>query len=444
MYTQKPISLTRKTLPGIMLLGLILSAFGPGNLPGAHAQAAEAASAERFAKDNPALSPPSNDDFDTPVIIDSLPYLNTQNTIDATTALDDPIFPCGSHDRGSKSVWYRFTPSKDGTLNASTETSNYDTMLALWKGVRGSLINVACNDDAPVGIQSQISAVVQADVPYFLEVAGFGGTSTGGTLILFVNNSCPGEPNSPLFTTRDNQNNAHTGAGDCDMDAYLYNNSLIQPIEFTINVPNTTITSAELLLLNFDVDENSGEMDQVYFNDNYAGILVGVNAAWSTTTLSINPAWVVPGDNLVQIVIDTTGLNRAVKTDWGQIVLNDQGGAAFIRAANLDKSAYAPGSAVQITIEVDTSLASPQSLRTEINLRNSSRQILDGTSVNHTVTGALNDSVSVNLNVPVGSPPGTYDIQVLVYDFVSSILQDSQLVSFTVKNSIVWLPIIFR
>ena len=436
---------TRKTLHGIMLLGLILSAFGPGNLPGARAQAADAASTEQFAKNNPALSPPSNDDFDTSIFITSLPYYaNTQDTTTATTALDDPIFPCGSLTQGSRSVWYSFTPLVDGTLTATTKTSSYDTMLALWKGVRGSLINVACNDDATFGIQSQINAVVQAGVPYFLEAAGFGGASTGGTLNLFVNTSCPGEPNSPLFTTRDNQNNAGSGVGDCDLDTYLYNNSPLQPIEFTINVPDATgVTSADLLLLNWDVDENSGEVDQVYFNNNYAGILVGVNEAWSTTTLSIDPAWVATGDNLVRINIDTTGLNLAVKTDWGQLVLNDQGGTAFIRAANLDKSAYSPGSAVQITVEVDTSLAS-QSLRTEINLRNSSGQILDGTSVNHTVIGVLNDSVLVNLNVPAGTPQGTYNIQVLVYDFVSSILQDSQLVSFTVKNSTVWLPIIFR
>jgi len=444
MYTQKQISLTRKTLHGITLLGLILSAFGPGNLPGARAQAADGASAERFAKNNPALSPPSNDDFDTSIFITSLPYYaNTQDTTTATTAADDPIFPCGSLTQGSRSVWYSFTPSVDGTLTATTKTSDYDTMLALWKGVRGNLVNVACNDDATFGIQSQISAVVQAGVPYFLEVAGFGGSSAGGTLNLFVNTSCPGEDNSPLFTTRDNQNNAGSGVGDCDMDTYLQNTSPLQPIEFLINVPDaTSIASAELLLLNWDVDEDTGEVDQVYFNNHYAGSLVGVNEAWATTTLSIDPAWVATGDNLVRIDIDTTGLNLAVKTDWGQLVLNGQGGAAFIRTVNLDKSTYTPGSAVQITVEVDTSLAS-QSLRTEINLRNSNGQILDGTSVNHTVTLASDDSVLVNLNVPAGAPQGTYNIQALVYDFVSSKFQDSLVVSFEVKN-ILWLPIIFR
>ena len=37
MRTKNQISLTRKTLYGIMLLGIFLSAFGAGNLPAVHA-----------------------------------------------------------------------------------------------------------------------------------------------------------------------------------------------------------------------------------------------------------------------------------------------------------------------------------------------------------------------------------------------------------------------
>ncbi|MBU4352815.1 MAG: hypothetical protein KJ939_07105, partial [Nanoarchaeota archaeon] len=40
MRTQNQISLTRITLYGIMALGVLLSAFGTGNLPSAHAQEA--------------------------------------------------------------------------------------------------------------------------------------------------------------------------------------------------------------------------------------------------------------------------------------------------------------------------------------------------------------------------------------------------------------------
>lgn len=455
MHTKKQTSLIRKILHGIMLLGVFLSTFVAGNLPTVRAQDTSTEASAKYFVENPALLLiPGNDDFNTPELIGAMPYTNTQDTLDATTASDDPTFPCGSLNQGSNSVWYRFTPSEDGTLTAKTETSGYDTVLALWRGARGSLINVACNDDAPVGIQSQIITFVQAGTPYFLEVVKFkggaaapakiiqSGTSTDlavsdSTLNLFVDfNLCPGAPNNPLFTTRDNEDNARTGVGDCDMDTYLYNTSPLQPIEFNINVPDSTgITSADLLLLSYDVDENSGEVDKVYFNDHYAGTLAGVNDIWSTTTLSIDPAWVVAGNNLVRIDIDTTDINRAVNTDWGQLVINGQGGPAFIRTANLDKSTYTPGSTVHVTIEADTSLSS-QNVLMEINLRNSSGQILDGTNANHKILGASNDPISVDLIIPVtGTPQGNYNIQVLVYDLASYKFQDSQVIPFVViKN----------
>ncbi len=449
MHTKYQITPTRKTLYGIMLLGLVFSAFGTGNLPSARAQAANVSAKNSMALD----FLPSNDDFDTPELISGLPYEITQNTTTATTALDDPVFPCGSVDQGSYSVWYSFTPTENLTITAATSVDlTYDTMLALWSGTRGNLTNIACNDDAVTGLGSELSATLQAGVTYYIEVAQFasGGPvpakviqsngpsldplASGGILTLSVDFGCPGDPNDPMITTRDNQNNSGTGDRDCDMDAYLYNDSLIQPIEFTIGVPSTSsITSAELLLLNWDVDENSGEMDNVYFNGHYAGILVGADDAWSTTALTIDPAWVVAGNNLVHIDIDTTNINRAVKIDWGQLVFNGQEGTATIRTALLDKSTYSPGDTIHITAEIDTSLVT-QDVRTEINLRNASGQILDGTSVNHTVSGANDDSISLDLIIPIDAPLGDYNIQILVYDLASSLFQDAQVIPFTVKN----------
>ena len=131
-------------------------------------------------------SPPDNNNFDTPFLISSFPYTNTQNTTTAIAASDDPTLPC-TGTKGSCSVWYSFTPSANGRLNATTVTSNYDTVLALWTGTRGGLVNVACNDDAVIGIQSElIDVVVNSGVPYFIEIAGFSPSSPGGTLNLSV------------------------------------------------------------------------------------------------------------------------------------------------------------------------------------------------------------------------------------------------------------------
>jgi hypothetical protein len=116
---------------------------------------------------------PANDDFDTPVTISSIPYSNAQDTTIATTAVDDPNFQCSSYNTGVNSVWYTFTPSQSGTLTARTEFSNFDTMLELWTGTRGSLTSVACNDDYTGIMYSRVDVHVQAGVQYFIEVAGY-------------------------------------------------------------------------------------------------------------------------------------------------------------------------------------------------------------------------------------------------------------------------------
>lgn len=402
----------------------------------------------------------SNDDFDTPEIIDSVPYTTSQSTLGATIDVDDPVLPCGSLDTGSNTVWYQFTPATDNTLHADTITSDYDTMIALWIGTRGNLTNVACNDDY-IGLQSQIAVPVQANVTYYLEIAGFNagtlGANTkpnegsdhqitsveplvGGNLNLYVNlgadSGCSGGPNSALFTTQDNENNAGSATGDCDMDSYVFNTDSISPIEFTINVPNASgITSADLLLLNWDVDETSGEVDEVYFNGHYAGTLTGADNTWSTTALTLNPAWLVTGDNNVRIEIDVTNIHYwTVETDWGQLVLNGGSGTASIRTVDIEKPAYKPGDTVSVDVEVDTSLPS-QDVHTEISLRDPNGAILDSVVIDHAVTGLANDPITVNLNIPSDAPPGTFDIQALVYDFDTNIFQGKLIAHFKVVNT---------
>jgi Zn-dependent metalloprotease len=124
---------------------------------------------------------PANDDFNFPTIISSVPYTTSQNIAGATTAIDDPSFSCVSGQK-SNSVWYRYTPAANVTLNLDTFGSNFDTVLAVWTGSRGSLTSVACNDDAAGGVQSQVSFGAAAGVNYYIEAASF--YAGGGTLTL--------------------------------------------------------------------------------------------------------------------------------------------------------------------------------------------------------------------------------------------------------------------
>jgi len=85
-------------------------------------------------------------------------------------------------------VWWSFTPNSKGTLDANTAGSTYDTLLSVWTGKRGALVNFACNDN--VSATDKTSALaglpVKAGTTYYIEVIQSGALDTGGSLHLAV------------------------------------------------------------------------------------------------------------------------------------------------------------------------------------------------------------------------------------------------------------------
>jgi len=130
----------------------------------------------------PPPTPPVNDDFDTPFGVVILPYGNSQDTIGATTGVDDPDFTCVSGQKNN-SVWYQYNAIKPDTLSIDTFGSNYDTVLAVWTGSRGSLTSIACNDDYS-SLQSKVEFSVTAGNTYYIEIASY--SPGGGALTLNV------------------------------------------------------------------------------------------------------------------------------------------------------------------------------------------------------------------------------------------------------------------
>src|SRR5688500_6540862 len=130
------------------------------------------------------------------------------------------------------------------------------------------------------------------------------------------------------YTNTDNENNAHTHVADNDMEATVGNTSPLHPIEFNVNFAMLPQSSANITLRAYDVDEEQGETDDVYVNGHYLGRLTGANNVWSVTAFSIDPAWLVQGDNLVEVQVDTSGdaTQWVVGIDWGQMLI-DGGGA---------------------------------------------------------------------------------------------------------------------
>jgi hypothetical protein len=126
--------------------------------------------------------PPTNDDFDNATVIPSLPFSDSINTEEATTAADDP--DCAGNDH---TVWYSFTPNEDVTVQANTRGSDYPATLSVYTGSRGSLEQIACSVRNGT---AEIFFDATAGETYFFMVGSFSGGS-GGNLVFNVDIGSP-------------------------------------------------------------------------------------------------------------------------------------------------------------------------------------------------------------------------------------------------------------
>jgi hypothetical protein len=125
-------------------------------------------------------APPGNDDFDSAVVISALPFTDSVDTTEATTAADDPECAGNGH-----TVWYSFTAPTEMGIEANTFGSDYDTTLSVYTGSRGALAQIRCNDDAADSLQSRVRFNASAGVTYFFMVGSFF-DSPGGNLVFSV------------------------------------------------------------------------------------------------------------------------------------------------------------------------------------------------------------------------------------------------------------------
>jgi hypothetical protein len=239
-------------------------------------------------------------------------------------------------------------------------------------------------------------------------------------------------PNGDTYLVdTDNEDNAGSGSPDHDMGSLqspscIYNDDPKHPIEFNINVSGALpTTSAALLIEAWDVDESSGEVDEVYFNGTLVGTLTGADNQFSTTVLTIPLADVVAGDNLVQVQVDVNNVH-----DWcvgiprAQLII-DGGAAATVacRYIETDKAIYDFGETVEVTVEVDEVVAvaraaSPtaEDIRLEVNILNPSAVNVDGDDLEYAVDGTADDPKVFNLSLPGSGDTGTYVVEALIFN----------------------------
>ena len=118
-----------------------------------------------------------NDDFSAALRITTLPFRRTVTSFEATEAVDDPTSNKCNLSPGLATVWYKYRPTVDTMVHMDTIGSSYDTYMAIWRGTRGSLTEVACNDDATTTtFASAINITLKANTLYYIEVAQFNGT----------------------------------------------------------------------------------------------------------------------------------------------------------------------------------------------------------------------------------------------------------------------------
>jgi hypothetical protein len=128
--------------------------------------------------------PPANDDFDNATVITALPFTVASYTGEATPAADDPTDCYGAN----ASVWYELTSITDIQIKVDTSYSNYDTVVAVYTGTRGSLNLVACWDNPCFTLD-----VFAGEIYYFMVTSYYG---MGGNLVFRVDVAPP--PPAPV------------------------------------------------------------------------------------------------------------------------------------------------------------------------------------------------------------------------------------------------------
>ena len=251
---------------------------------------------------------PPNDNFANAVNIIPFTFADVQDSSGATTESLDPTPPCaqqftsaqgntGGHPNGVyNTIWYKFTPIVSANLNVDTIQSYYDTVLSIWTGSAGSLVNVACNDDWNPGVthtSQLLNIALTADTTYYIMVSSFGPPAPnpvalgGGTFFHFsfnggltpaptITSISPTSANSgdPTFTLTVNGssfltgaiidfNNSTTGLGNALVTTYVNPTQLTGtvpasaiplPGPFTINVLNPLPTIGPSNYVNFTVN----------------------------------------------------------------------------------------------------------------------------------------------------------------------------------------------
>lgn len=113
----------------------------------------------------------SHDYFSEAHAFESTNFFDLVSSTSAATLQSGESRPCGSIGR---TVWYRYVPVTSHTLRLNTYWSNFDTVIAAYRGTSLSALTLlGCNDDAGGTLQSELAVSVTAGSTYYIQVGGY-------------------------------------------------------------------------------------------------------------------------------------------------------------------------------------------------------------------------------------------------------------------------------
>ncbi|MCA1831592.1 MAG: hypothetical protein ABR548_05865 [Actinomycetota bacterium] len=112
-----------------------------------------------------------NDSFSNVENVQTIPFTDNTNTSNTTVEPGEPQ-ACAPT---TGTVWYRFVPSKNVGLSASTEGSNFDTVLAVYTGTSlSTLSSLVCKDSGTFGRHYAVAFQAHASRALYFQVGGVG------------------------------------------------------------------------------------------------------------------------------------------------------------------------------------------------------------------------------------------------------------------------------
>jgi len=136
-------------------------------------------------QNNPVVEPPAHDEFPGAITIDSLPFRDTGDTMNAS-AVSDPALSCGVS--VGHTVWYKFVATDSSPVRFQTDGSAFDTVLAIFRlNASNQLVPVSgqCSQRGNAPIGSRLTLTPTAGTTYLILLGG--NLNTSGPYIFSVN-----------------------------------------------------------------------------------------------------------------------------------------------------------------------------------------------------------------------------------------------------------------